>query len=341
VRCPASYRCPCCPRRSTSTDRVARLTALLESRYDTHITGSTPFYEEAERAVYRVDRRDGLPWVVRLFPRARSLERVLGAAVVLRHVEQQGIPAERLVAAADGSLVIDLDGCGVLVTRFIPGGRLDRSIDRLRRLGEAVGLLHALPPVPDVDPFLSRRAGALPKEDLAFARACLTRIAGRVPRDLRDEYEDLRVALDATHDCEDLPHGLIHSDCHLANVLRTPGGHVVLFDWEGAGQGPRVADLGLLLYSCAIQAPYEPPGPTNLGRVDAVIDGYARCHTPSRAELDRLPDAARFRPAVIAARELAARVEQGQREDRTGWWTRYAEADAVATCAQQALERYL
>lgn len=313
---------------------------MLDRDYDAHVASLVPFYQEDERAVYRVDRRTGTPWVLRLFSLSRPLDRVRGDAAILAYIERHGLPGERLVTATAGATAADWEGRGVLVTQFIPGSRPDRSPVTLRRLGELVGRLHALPPVSADDPFLSRRAGALPKEDLAFGRSCLARVADRVPPERRDEYDTIWATLAATHDCEDLPHTLIHNDCHLANALCAAGGDVVFFDWEGAGQGPTIAALGLLLFSCAIQAPDEPAVPTDPARVDAVIDGYRRWHVPTPAELERLSDAVRVRPAVIAARSLAQGIEREQSADRTGWWARYGEADAVAARARQILERH-
>jgi Ser/Thr protein kinase RdoA (MazF antagonist) len=207
----------------------------------------------------------------------------------------------------------------------------------LAQLGEVVGRLHAIPPASPNDPFLSRRAGSLPREDLAFGRSCLARVAGRIPSERLREFDALSAALEVTNDCEDLPGGLIHPDGHLANALRTPAGRLVLFDWDGAGQGLRIAALGLLLFSCAVQAPEEPFVPPDLSRVDAVLAGYQRHYTLSSAELDRLPDAVRFRPLVIAARTLAASIEKGEAGDVSGWWSRYAEADRVAARARNVV----
>ncbi len=259
---------------------------------------------------------------------------------ILAYIERHGLPGERLVTATAGATAADWEGRGVLVTQFIPGRRPDRSPATLRRLGELVGRLHALPPVPADDPFLSRRASALPKEDLIFGRSCLARLANRVPPERRNDYDAIRATLATTHDCEDMPRALIHSDCHLANTLQTSSGDVVLFDWEGAGQGPRIAALGLLLFSCAFQAPEEAAVPADLARVDAVLDGYRRWQGLTCAELERLPDAVRLRPTVVAARSLAHGIEQGQPADQTGWWSRYVEADAVATRARQRMEHH-
>ena len=319
---------------------------LLRTRFEPSLRDLIPIYEEPTKAIYRVQRSAGFPWAVRLFPLARPLERVRGDAAVLRHVASHGIRAERVVLASDGESCVELNGRGVLVTEWIQGTRPDRSPEGLRRIGEVVGRLHALPPVPAGDPLLRRRAGALPASDLPFGLRCLDGVAGRVPEGYRAEYEALRAALLGTRDCEELPAeawGLIHNDCHLANALRTPGGEVAFFDWDGSGQGPRVAALGVLLYSCAVQAPGDPLIPSDLRRVDHLLDGYCRHHTLSRAEAGLLPDAMRFRPAVVAARELAASINRGDppvpKQRAQPWAARYTEADAAAARAQDILLR--
>ena len=46
--------------------QVAQITEVLETRYGARVAGLAPFYEEADKAVYRVDRSDGAPREVRL-----------------------------------------------------------------------------------------------------------------------------------------------------------------------------------------------------------------------------------------------------------------------------------
>src|SRR5271167_4393979 len=71
--------------------------------------------------VFRIDRNDGEPWVARAFPPARPRVGVEGDAAVLRFLERQDYPAERL---AIDDAVSDFDGSAVLVTRFIEGVEL-------------------------------------------------------------------------------------------------------------------------------------------------------------------------------------------------------------------------
>jgi Ser/Thr protein kinase RdoA (MazF antagonist) len=240
--------------------------------------------------------------------------------------------------ATDGSLATELNGHGVLVTAFVSGGPPGRDWDSLRQLGEALGRLHSLP-TPLDEPDLQRRASSLPKEDLAFGKDALDRVAAIVPTSRRAEYEDIRDALGRTNDCEALPTGLTWSDCHPGNAVRGADGLITLVDLEGAGHGPLLPALGWLLYSSVVQGPDRPPGATDLDGVRSILGGYLRYRALTAAEVARLADAVRFRPLVVAARELAAEIEGDLPAERSRWWSRFSEAGAVASAAQALIDR--
>jgi Ser/Thr protein kinase RdoA (MazF antagonist) len=317
-------------------DELSALVTLVQRWHRTTIVGASAFYHEREKAVYRLDRDVGRSWVARLFPRTFPPERIEGEAAVLRLMAREGIPAERVVTAADGSRVASLDGRGVLVTRFIPGNPPKLTPSALRSLGEILGRMHALAPAAGAGGYLSRPAAALPRDDLDFGLARLASVDGRVPGPLAAHHEELRSALLAADGCEQLPFSLVHLDCQPGNVLRTPGGRLVLFDWDGAGQGPAIAALGVLLYCCAFGSAAGRPAPPDITRVDGVLVGYASRRQLSAAELDHLGHAIRFRPLAVAARELAAAVERGETAPRPGWWSGWQQAEEIAARARQA-----
>ena len=92
--------------------------------------------------VFRIDRHDGRPWVARAFPPARPRAGVEGDAAILRFLERQDYPAERL--AVDDA-VSDFDGSAVLVTRFVEGDPLPAGVAKFAMMGDLLGRLHALP----------------------------------------------------------------------------------------------------------------------------------------------------------------------------------------------------
>lgn len=322
------------------------LADLLNQRYGAHVEALHSLSlgsRWAETRIYRVERAHGLAWIVRVYARASYAGDPAHHIAVLRFLERHAYPTERLVAASDAAAFITTAAQLVLVTTEVEGRALGYEPQQLYQLGEALGRLHALstPGTRSADAPLGA-AAMRPAPEIAWALEQLRSVAGSVPPPLRERYDALVAALRAVHDCEDLPGVVIHNDVHPANAVYTPDGHAVLVDWDGAGIGPAVLDVGFLLISCDTESPWTPPLPPNPARVAAVIDGYCRHHTLSARDLERLPDALRFRALVFGAGELSRVIaEGGQIDARPWWWARYLSADDVAARARACFERYL
>ena len=264
----------------------------LERQYGIEVTGVT----KLAAGVLRVDRRDGLPWVARMHLIARPAERARRDAQVLRFVERQRCAAERCVVSDP---VSELGGRAVLVTEFVAGRPWPASPAADCELGDYVGRLHALRtdgPEPE-DAAARRRAGSLhhlpdyeggPEQDLAAAAAMLTDVEDRVPAEHAATHAALRALLPRGDDCRGLPETFVHPDAARVNVL-TAGGGPVLMDWTGAGTGPRLASLAVLLHSA---------GP---GGAAEVLRGYGRHQQLTAEELDRLEGVLWIRPLWLAA----------------------------------------
>ena len=285
------------------------------------------FYQEPDRAAYRV-KHQGAPLVVRWFPPQRPLERVAGDADVLRAVRH--LDVEQLVETVDGRLFTECRGRGMIVTQFIEGASSPCDMDSLRRVAATLAATGQVEVA--VASRVGRRAGSLPAEDLAAARQWLDEIAGDVPRYVRDTFSRLRQDVEETSDCETATSGLVHPDCHVANVIRSPRGPV-LFDWEGAGVGPMVAALGWLLFSSSVAGPEHASDSADATAVEAVIAGYQSVRRLGADEMEVLSDAVRFRPLVIACRQLRHAVRTGDSTSASGWWSRYPEAKDVVKFA--------
>src|ERR1700761_2153340 len=72
-----------------------RLLAHLGDRYGIDPVAATRLSVH-KTYVFRIDTRDGDPWVARAFPPARPRAGVEGDAAILRFLERRGYPAERL-----------------------------------------------------------------------------------------------------------------------------------------------------------------------------------------------------------------------------------------------------
>ena len=275
-------------------DSIAR---HLRVRYGIAVSGLA----ELDLGVYRADRADGPAWVARVFPAARAESAAAGDAEILRFLQRRGFPSERAATAEPLSV---LDDHTVLVTEFVPGvPRAERAAvirDRggLRRLGELLGELHALPAA---DGAAARPGGAWhhladggPSDEIRAMLALLAECADAAQAD-QPHYVMLARELADADGGGGLPMALIHPDFVLANVIASPERGMVLIDWTGAGRGPRAWPLAFLLYA---------EGAKNPPRADLIVSGYRRQVTLQPAEIERIPAMMRVRPAVLAAWSL-------------------------------------
>jgi Ser/Thr protein kinase RdoA (MazF antagonist) len=249
--------------------------------------------------VFRVDRNDGRPWVARAFPPARPRAGVDGDAAILRFLERQGYPAERLAA---GDAVSDVDGSSVLVTRFVPGAQLPEGTAKFAILGELLGRLHALP----ADEAARRPGGAsgedpsregTPRQDRLAALSFLDAVDTKVAAADRGRFEQLRDQVRAADDGHGLPESLLHG-----NLLHAPD-HAILgehgpvaINWKASGRGPRLADFAYLIWGTGSWHPRRP----NQERIDAAVGAYRRHVELTDDELDRLEAVMYLRPLYLA-----------------------------------------
>jgi Ser/Thr protein kinase RdoA (MazF antagonist) len=263
-----------------------RLLAHLRARYGIDAVAATRLSVH-KSYVFRVDRKDGEPWVARAFPPARPRAGVEGDAAILRFLEREDYPAERL--AVDDA-VSDCDGSAVLVTRFIEGGQLSDGPEKFAMMGELLGRLHAL----SHDDSASRAGGAsgedpsregAPRQDLLAALAFLDAVDTKVAAVERERFERLRNKVRSADDGDGLPEGLLHG-----NLLHAPD-HAVLtqrgpiaINWKASGRGPRLADFAYLIWGTGSWNPRRP----NQERIDAAVNAYRQHIEPTDDELERL-----------------------------------------------------
>ena len=246
--------------------------------------------KQLDIGVFRVDRSDGPTWVARMFSAARTIEAVEGDAEILRYLEANDIPAERCATEQPVSVHT---GQGVLVTEFVDGGTDGGSGESLHRLGDILGRVHTLPaetgaPARPAGSWhhLSMNGGSR-GADVAMLLPMMAEVAEDLePTDL-PLYDSLRAELESLDDCTDLPHALINIDFGGPNVIAGPTGPVTI-DWTGAGRGPRLLSLGVLMY-----------GGRDLRLVDAFVAGYRNHIELEPDELDRLAGALRVHSLVL------------------------------------------
>jgi Ser/Thr protein kinase RdoA (MazF antagonist) len=295
-----------------------RLLAHLRDHYRIDAVAATKASRHNDH-VFRIDRRDGDPWIARVFPPARPRAGVEGDAAILRFLERQDYPAERL--AVDDA-VSAFDGSSVLVTRFINGRLLPspavgaEGIEKFAIMGDLLGRLHALP----FDESVSRPGGASgedpsregsPRQDLLAALSFLDAVDTKVAPAGRERFDLLRGQVLSADDGDGLPKALLHG-----NLLHAPD-HVIVSEhgpvaiqWKAAGRGPRLADFAYLLWGTFLNADW----------IDAAVRAYRRHVELTDEELERLEGVMYIRPLYLVCFGYRRDLAKGGPPSESEWW---------------------
>ena len=329
------------------------------------LTGSV----RGTRVTYRFGGRGGPGLVVRAFRIDLPLEPqfqgsrpmavtdwLQGRAAILGWLEQRGYPAPRVVRTRSGDLVGLAGIWATLATTYVTGTPLRPGPDQLRLLGGALGRLHAL----DAGTFAAgpagagagtaaRRAGWHPATAIPAALGRLAAMESQIPAGLRPLLEQFRdVLLAVRRQAQALPAAVVHGDPWPGNTIRTAPDQVTLIDWENAGLGLPLLDLGYCLLECHldVRLPGGQPAAWHIrpdeGRIAAVAAGYSRWRRLQPAEQDLLPEGIRFAAAYIGAIHLERAVIDGVRGTSMDvrlerLRNRLAVSDAVAALARRHL----
>jgi len=290
-----------------------RLVAHLGDRYGIDAVSATKLSVHNSN-VFRIDRRDGTPWIARAFPPARPREGVEGDAAILRFLERHGYPAERL--AVDDA-VSDFDGSAVLVTRLIDGEPLPGAPEKMAMMADLLGRLHALP----LDDSVQRPGGAggddpiregSPRQDLMAALSFLDAVDTKITSAHRQRFDELRAQVGANDDGHGLPEALVHGNLvHSPDHALVTATGPVAFNFKSAGRGPRLSDLAFLLRCTWL----------DLDCIDAIVESYRRHVELTDEELDRLEGVMYIRPLYLVALDYRRSVATGhQPAGGEGWW---------------------
>lgn len=258
--------------------------------------------------LFRIDRADDDPWIVRAFPHARPRVGAEGDAAILRFLERHDFPAERL---ATDDPVSDLEGSTVLVTKFVPHAPFPDVSTKMSMMGDLLGRLHTLPP----DETVSRPGGASgedpahegsPRQDLMAALAFLDAVDTKVQPSDREQFEHLRELVLFADDGAGLPEALVHGNLlhNPDHALFTEHGPVGI-NWTSAGRGPRLAELAWLMWGTW----------RDQALIDVAVDGYRQYVEPTDEEFDRLEGMMYLRPLSLAGFIFRRNVLEGRDED--------------------------
>jgi Ser/Thr protein kinase RdoA (MazF antagonist) len=281
---------------------------------------------------YRIAPDGEPPWVLRVYradgpvpaqfsgsAAETAIDWVAGRARTLAWLADAGYPAPRPVRVRSGELIGISGPWLTWATTYVDGTVLRPSGDELRRLGGALGRLHGIEITGD-DGAAAGPGKAVWHPGTAVA-ATLDRL-GAVADVLPGEWRAMHAAFLATaravrRGAGRLPMALVHGDAWAGNAVAGAAGGVTLIDWETAGVGLPLLDLGNCLAECHLAADLPPDRPEawlvqpDAERIAAVVAGYSALRVLTGAERELLADAVRFGAAFVGAIHLEAALIEG------------------------------
>ncbi|HYD10032.1 MAG TPA: hypothetical protein VEA78_08010 [Acidimicrobiales bacterium] len=325
--------------RMAHTPTARELLAHAREAHGVDATAATKLSQHNDR-VWRIDLADGQRWVARVYGPSRPRAGVDGDAAILRFLEAQAYPAERVAAETSA-----FDGSTVILTRFIDGELLpspavgDQGPEKMRIMGDLLGRLHALPR----DESSSRPGGASgedparegsPQQDVLSALALLDAVDTKVAPETRPLFEALREDVRSADAGDGLPEALVHG-----NLLHAPdhivverGAGPVAINWRAAGRGPRLSDLAYILWGCWLDEP----------SISAALGAYRQHVELTDDELDRMAGVMLLRPAYLCCFDWRRTLLAGRQPQAGDRWARpdtayiAAAAGAVRAAWQRA-----
>lgn len=334
------------------TQRMAEqqelLTRLVEETYDCRRAVLQPIspYLLEDRGIYRVDWEDGTSSVLRAFLADVAVE-LTGHAAVLDYLQQRGFAAAHVKRTSDGALLACYQGWTALLVSFLEGEVADFALHSLNLLSGCTGRLHTLSHdvLAEAESVRLPDSRLRPTQPASHAIDNLIQALPHVPEALRQFCEASIAALQHVQQVQQarlLPETILHGDCWPGNAVRTPEGGIALIDWDGAGIGPAILDVGYLLLTCHLGKPQLPAMQPDEQRIATVVRGYCQQRRPSATELSVLEDALLYDVALRAGLEkLLSALSDGWTEEM--WLqkmlARYRVSPKIATIARRYFEQ--
>jgi Ser/Thr protein kinase RdoA (MazF antagonist) len=227
-------------------------------------------------------------------------------AATLDWLAEHAYPAPRVIRTRSGDLVGLAGIWATLATTYVTGTPLRPGTGQLRLLGEALGRLHALGAAGAVAAV--GRAAWDPETAVPAALGRLEAVERLTPAGWRPLLDQFRAVLLAVRRrAPALPSSVVHGDPRPGNAVHTAQDQVTLIDWENAGLGLPLLDLGFCLLECHLDVglpsnqPSAWPIQPDENRIAAVVAGYSRWRQLQPTEKDLLLDGIRFPAAYVGA----------------------------------------
>jgi len=259
-------------------DLAAQIAKTIYQLQPQQIEALPPLFDW--RGIYRFHDPQGHVWLLRLLHLPHAADAFTETGRLLQWLEQQQYPAPRLFSTRHQQIVGMCDGWASLLLSYVDGTALDINSTDFAQFGYTLGRLHTLSPSTEAALHRSRWHPALLQAETARQ---LAEGQERVPASMQPFVAAMREAL-LSIVCQPHDLRLTHGDCWYNNAIKTPHDRVTLIDWDCAGVGLPILDLGYLLLTSHydLTQPFRVIGDQE--KIRAILRGYQAARPISQQE---------------------------------------------------------
>ena len=238
----------------------------------TNVFIDSTLQQSGERIVRKVISNQGT-FVFKLTASSKTKSQLEKDTHIFPYLQSKSFEAPRLILTTSGEYFVKINDQYVYALTFLDGETPPASKNNYARLGEAVAELHSL-------------EGYELKTEFNPEDVIEEMLEKNEQYVIGKEYEQL---LKSLPNFAHLPQRLIHTDIGLHNSIQLESKDMVLIDWDDAGIGARILDLGFPLICTFIKN-------NNFDEENATAfyEAYAAKVQLTQAEIDVLFDAGLF-----------------------------------------------
>jgi thiamine kinase-like enzyme len=200
-------------------------------------------------------------------------------------------PASSVRTTVDGQFVALVDDWLIMVLSYIEGDVLGVEPAALEALAQLIGRLHTLPL--DAQPQLVLAPARCHPDRIAIAAEQLDRNRTKVPEAFRSLVTNLHSAMIILSTTQ-LRLSIVHGDCWYRNAIWKSDGSVALIDWDLAGIGSPLLELGNLLLTSHFDFDHPLHLETDQAKIRAIMLGYQQHCSIRQRDGESLANAMRF-----------------------------------------------
>lgn len=189
--------------------------------------------KSGERIVYKITS-DKSSFIFKVADHSKNKDDVINDTSIFQFLKENDFPAPRIIKASTQENFVKVEGKYIYALTFLDGKTPEATVDNYRKLGELTAKLH------NIKGYKRRTKFTVESEKSNFAEN---------GKNFGKKYSDLVNSLPSF---AGYPECLIHSDIGLHNTVQLKNGDIVLVDWDDAGIGARVLDIGFPLLNAFV-----------------------------------------------------------------------------------------